>query len=258
MTIGAGTDGGDRAGEDASSDRRPVGPEEVEELLYAYAPELLSSLVRRFGSFGFREGESALQEVFAEALREWPVKGAPDYEPSWLITAAINLMLVRAREAEARVRGEEAALAVPNRDFLRRFAHDAPKGAWKGTLSLLLLCCHPDLPRSARTALVLRAVGGLPAARVAAFFDLPEETLERYVARAKATIVEGGWSRALPEGEERAARLAEVRHVLRLVHDRGYAAEAARLTRLLDRLAPDGGTAERPAPAPREGERPRR
>ncbi|KOX22883.1 MULTISPECIES: hypothetical protein [unclassified Streptomyces] len=77
------------------------------------------------------------------------------------------------------------------------------------------------------------------------------------MARAKATIVEGGWARALPEGEERAARIAEVRHVLRLVLDRGYGAEAARLTRLPHRILPaDTGTAELLALMPHGGERP--
>ncbi len=62
------------------------------------------------------------------------------------------------------------------------------------------------------------------------------------MARARRTIVEG-LDAGPARGEERAARLAEVRSVLRLVHDRGYAAEAARLARLLDRSLPGGGGA---------------
>ncbi|MEV7673386.1 sigma factor-like helix-turn-helix DNA-binding protein [Streptomyces sp. NPDC088752] len=223
--------------------RRAAGPEEVEDLLRACAPEVLAAFVGRFGDFDLCEG--VFQEVLVAAAREWPERGIPSYERSRLLTTAVGALIGRVRRAEADRRGEAGAPALTDRAILAYAGRGAPgEDVWEGPLSLFLLCCHPDLPRAARTALVLRVVGGLGPARVAAFFDLPEETLERYVARARRTIVEGGWARALPVGEERAARLAEVRSVLRLVHDRGHAAEAARLARLLDRSLPGGGGAQ--------------
>ena len=72
------------------------------------------------------------------------------------------------------------------------------------------------------------------------------------ISRAKQTIKAAGGSLALPAGEDRTARLADVRHVLYLVFNEGYTAsggdeltapelstEAIRLARLLHRLVPE-------------------
>jgi predicted RNA polymerase sigma factor len=75
--------------------------------------------------------------------------------------------------------------------------------------------------------------------------------MTRRITRAKQAIADSGVSFSVPAAEERADRVAAVRHVLYLIFTEGYAAttgprplradlcvEAIRLTRLLRRLLP--------------------
>ncbi|MFE2555244.1 RNA polymerase sigma factor [Streptomyces sp. NPDC059352] len=228
----------------------PVDARHVEDLLREYAPQVLVALVRRHGDFA--TCEDALQEALIAAARQWPEAGVPDHTRGWLLTVAQRKYVDLVRSEAARRRREDAlALATPDSELIARAA-DAPASGWDDSLALLFLCSHPDLTPPSRIALTLRAVGGLTTAQIAAAFLVPESTMAQRISRAKQTIKAAGGSLAVPEGEDRAARLAEVRHVLYLIFNEGYTAsagdeltapglstEAIRLTRLLHRLVPD-------------------
>ncbi|HEY9465302.1 MAG TPA: DUF6596 domain-containing protein, partial [Vicinamibacterales bacterium] len=122
------------------------------------------------------------------------------------------------------------------------------------TLSLLFLCCHPDLTPPAQIALTLRAVGGLTTAEIAKSFLVPEATMAQRISRAKSTIKASGVPFGLPSRGEQKARLRSALHVLYLIFNEGYtssdgaqllrsdlASEAIRLTRAVRRSLPDDG-----------------
>ncbi|MFE0649138.1 RNA polymerase sigma factor [Streptomyces sp. NPDC059534] len=227
------------------------GPTEVEDLLRACAPRVLGALVRRYGDFDLCE--DAVQEALLAAAQQWPADGIPGHPRGWLLTVAARRYVDLVRSEAARRRREDAvALATPDSALLAPAADDATGTDRDDSLSLLFLCCHPDLKPPSRIALTLRAVGGLTTAQIAAAFLVPEPTMAQRISRAKQAIKAAGWSLAQPEGEDRTARLAEVRHVLYLVFNEGYTAsggdaltapelstEAIRLTRLLHRLVPE-------------------
>ncbi|MFJ2936114.1 RNA polymerase sigma factor [Streptomyces sp. NPDC087219] len=227
------------------------GSAEVEGLLRTYAPQVLGALVRRYGTFDLCE--DAVQEALIAAARQWPADGVPDNPRGWLVTVATRRFVDLVRSEAARRRREDAvALATPDSELLARPADEEPGGDRDDSLSLLFLCCHPELSPPSRIALTLRAVGGLTTAQIAAAFLVPEATMAQRISRAKQTIRAVGGSFALPPGEDRTARLAEVRHVLYLIFNEGYTAsageeltapelstEAIRLARLLHRLLPE-------------------
>ncbi|MFJ8658116.1 RNA polymerase sigma factor [Streptomyces sp. NPDC093795] len=228
-----------------------TGTDDIEDLLRTYAPQVLGVLVRRYGDFDLCE--DAVQEALIAAAEQWPEQGVPTQPRGWLVTVAGRRYIDLVRSEAARRRREDtAALATPDSELLAPAADDAPGTDRDDSLPLLFLCCHPDLSPPSRIALTLRAVGGLTTAQIAAAFLVPESTMAQRISRAKQTIKAAGGSLALPEGEDRAARLAEVRHVLYLVFNEGYTAsagdeltapelstEAIRLTRLLHRLLPE-------------------
>ena len=124
------------------------------------------------------------------------------------------------------------------------------------TLTLLVLCCHPELSEASRIGLTLRAVGGLTTAEIARAFLVPEATMAQRISRAKQRLRGLHAPFALPAPAERDARLRDVQRVLYLVFNEGYAAssgaelrrsdlagEAIRLTRMLHRLTPDDAEA---------------
>jgi predicted RNA polymerase sigma factor len=119
-------------------------------------------------------------------------------------------------------------------------------------LRMMFVACHPVLPMASRTALTLRLVGGLSTAEVARAYLQPESTLAQRIVRAKKRIAAAAVPFEVPEGEERATRLASVLEVIYVIFNEGYTAtsgpewtrpdlchEALRLGRQLARLSPD-------------------
>jgi RNA polymerase sigma factor (sigma-70 family) len=217
---------------------------DLEQLLRALAPEVLAIMVRRHGRFD--ACEDAVQEALLAAALQWPAGDVPENPRAWLVTVASRRLIDEQRGDLARRRREEVT-AEP----------EAPRGGIEpgrershdDTLALLFLCCHESLTAPSQIALTLRAVGGLSTPEIASAFLVPEATMAQRISRAKATIK--GAALELPADPSGDARLASVLHVLYLIFNEGYtassgaqvqrvtlAAEAIRLTRMLQRLLP--------------------
>lgn len=219
---------------------------EVEGLSRRCAPQVLGALVRRYGHF--YAAEDAVQEALLAAAGQWPATGVPDNPRGWLVKVASRRLTDALRSERARRLREERAVALTPRD-----AFVAPEaGADRApneddTLSLLFLCCHPELSVPAQIALTLRAVGGLTTAEIARACLVPEPTMAQRISRAKGKVRGVRFGR--PDNWEE--RLPAVLQVLYLVFNEGYTAtsgprlrradlavEAIRLTRTVRRLLP--------------------
>ncbi|WP_223190157.1 MULTISPECIES: sigma-70 family RNA polymerase sigma factor [unclassified Streptomyces] len=216
----------------------------VEDLLRRHAPQVLGALVRRYGHFD--AAEDAVQEALLAAAGQWPSAGVPDNPRGWLIKVASRKLTDALRADDARRAREEKAVALGER--LASGADRAPRE--DDTLSLLFLCCHPDLTPPAQVALTLRAVGGLTTAEIARAHLVPEATMAQRISRAKQKVRGVGFG--CPDNW--AERLPAVLQTLYLIFNEGYtatsgpslqrrdlAAEAVRLTRAVHRLLPDHG-----------------
>ncbi|MFD7439757.1 RNA polymerase sigma factor [Streptomyces sp. NPDC059909] len=230
--------------------KRPI-EVEVEDLLRLHAPQVLGALVRRYGHFG--PAEDAVQEALLAAAQQWPDAGVPDNPRGWLIKVASRRLTDQLRSDEARRRREETAAQLAPRDaFVAPPPGEGRAPSEDDTLSLLFLCCHPELTPPAQIALTLRAVGGLTTAEIARALLLPEATTAQRISRAKARIKDVPFRPPGPEDRDR--RLAAVLQVLYLIFNEGYTAtsgaalhradlahEAIRLTRAVRRLLPQEG-----------------
>jgi RNA polymerase sigma factor (sigma-70 family) len=218
-------------------------PPLLEDLLRELTPQVLGTLVRRYGQF--EACEDAVQEAALAAALQWPQDGVPDNPRGWLATVASRRLIDQLRSDRAR-RERESATAVAE-----VLPEDVPDT--DDTLLLLFLCCHPTLTAASQTALTLRAVGGLSTAEIARAFLVPEATMAARISRAKQRVKAAGSEFSLPaEGDERDERLRVVLHVLYLIFNEGYTAsagtelhrpdlarEAIRLTRLVHTRLPD-------------------
>jgi RNA polymerase sigma factor (sigma-70 family) len=226
-------------------------PAPAEDLLRELAPQVLGALIRRYGRFN--ECEDAVQEALLAAVAQWSTEGVPANPRGWLITVASRRLVDLWRTDSARRNREvTAALMTPSHQTVAAAADSDEIGVDDDTLTLLLLCCRPDLPEPSRIALTLRAVGGLTTAEIARAFLVSEPTMAQRISRAKQQLRAAGARFDEPPPVESAR--GDVLRVLYLIFNEGYTAtsgpglhrveltaEAIRLTRVIYRLLPDDG-----------------
>lgn len=161
--------------------------------------------------------EDALAEAFAQALAAWPARGLPDAPEAWLLTAARRNLGKRARHAQTRADAASALalLADEREDRELRALPDR-------RLELLFVCAHPAIDPSARTPLMLQTVLGLDAARIASAFLVSPAAMGQRLARAKAKIRDARIAFALPQAEDLAPRLDDVREAIYAAYTAGW------------------------------------
>jgi len=223
-------------------------PAVSEDLLRTFAPQVLGTLLRRYGTSQFDLCENAVQEALLAAHEQWPAQGTPDDPRAWLLTAARRRLIDQFRSDAAR-RERELSQAQLTHPLAQQ-----PAPGHDDSLEVLKLCCHPALTTSAQVALTLRAVGGLTTAQIARAFLIPEATVAQGISRAKAKIRDAGAEFPAPATPE--DRLDPVLSVLYLMFSEGHTAttgdslydtdltsEALRLARQVYAEIPDHGEA---------------
>ncbi|MEO6690409.1 MAG: DUF6596 domain-containing protein [Dokdonella sp.] len=150
--------------------------------------------------------EDALADAFATALTEWPRSGSPSNPEAWLLTVARRKMIDHARHQ----RSGDAVMAE-----LQRLADDvtsAPDDAAipDHRLALLFACAHPAIEIGIRAPLMLQAVLGLDAKRIASAFLMSPAAMGKRLVRAKDKIRQAGVPFRIPQRDELATRLDSV------------------------------------------------
>lgn len=192
--------------------------------------------------------EDSLSEAFMAAIRTWPRDGVPGSPEAWLLTAARNRLIDRARHE--RIHDREA----PTIRLLVREA-EAPSVASvfpDERLKLLFVCAHPAIDRAIHTPLMLQVVLGLDAATIANAFLLQPATMGQRLSRAKTKIRDAGIAFEIPDRHELPERVEAVLDAIYAAYGsgwddlagadarrRGLTEEAIWLARVLRHLLPD-------------------
>jgi RNA polymerase sigma-70 factor (ECF subfamily) len=150
--------------------------------------------------------EDALAEAFAAALADWPRKGCPDSPEAWLLTVARRKFLDAVRNNRR---------TEPASDELERMAEGLAattdeKEFPDQRLGLMFACAHPAIDVGIRAPLMLQAVLGLDAAKIASAFLVSPTTMGQRLVRAKHKIRQAGIPLRIPERDELRARLETV------------------------------------------------
>jgi RNA polymerase sigma-70 factor (ECF subfamily) len=147
--------------------------------------------------------EDALSEAFAAALKDWPVKGCPENPEAWLLTVA-------RRKSIDTMRGQRRhELASDELESAAEILQSAPLEAEipDERLAMMFACAHPAIDAGIRAPLILQAVLGLDAARIASAFLMSPAAMGKRLVRAKFKIRQSAIPFRVPERTELPARL---------------------------------------------------
>ena len=191
--------------------------------------------------------EDALSEAFASALTDWPRNGCPRNPEAWLLTVArrktIDIFRAAQRHPSSPDELEliEAVLAAPGESEIP-----------DERLAMMFACAHPSIDAATRAPLILQAILGLDAKRIASAFLASPAAMGKRLVRAKEKIRQAGIPFRVPGHDELPARLDTVLNAIYAAFSEGWTdpggADAARreltdealyLSRLVVALLPE-------------------
>ncbi|MGE0742359.1 MAG: RNA polymerase sigma factor [Hyphomonadaceae bacterium] len=150
--------------------------------------------------------EDALADAFAAALSAWPRGAIPDNPEAWLFAAAKRKLIDAARRRRTATEGEQHILL----GIEELEAETASGGAPDRRLGLMFACTHPAIDEGARTPLMLQAVLGFSAERIAAAFLVEPAAMSQRLVRAKKKIRDAGVGFDVPAPDVWTQRFAAV------------------------------------------------
>lgn len=164
--------------------------------------------------------EDALSAALQSALETWPGRGVPDRPEAWLLTAARNRLNDGYRRA--RVRREAAPTLLTLMDEAQAMADAMPSPFPDERLKLMFVCAHPAIAAEVRTPLMLQAVLGLSAERIAGAFLVKPSAMAQRLSRAKTKIRDAGIGFEVPEAADWPARLSPLLDAIYAAYGLGW------------------------------------
>ncbi len=191
--------------------------------------------------------EDALADAFAAALADWPRNGSPANPEAWLLTVARRKFLDTVRGQRREVAGDEVERMA---EILVAASNESDFPDQR--LGLMFACAHPAIDIGIRAPLMLQAVLGLDAARIASAFLISPATMGQRLVRAKLKIRQAGIPLRIPDREEMPDRLEVVLDAIYAAFTEGWidasgsdvarrdlAEEAIYMCRLVTELLPN-------------------
>jgi RNA polymerase sigma-70 factor (ECF subfamily) len=145
--------------------------------------QLIAYIAARSGDVA--GAEDALSDAIVAALERWPVDGVPQKPEAWLLHVARNRVIDASRRNQVRQNSEPVLQQIAEEAQNIAETHDHFPDE---RLKLLFVCAHPAIETAARTPLMLQAVLGIDAARIASAFLVSPTAMSQRLVRAKIKI----------------------------------------------------------------------
>src|SRR5260370_19896251 len=161
--------------------------------------------------------EDALAEAFRTALEAWPRTGVPDRPEAWLLVVARRRLMDEQKRARVQ-RETETAICEAMSNAESGDDCEIPDER----LQMLFLCAHPAINAALHTPLMLQAVLGLNAERIASAFLVRPSTMGQRLTRAKAKIRDAKLRFQLPDRSQLPERLGAVLEAVYAAYGTGW------------------------------------
>src|SRR5450432_3037531 len=126
----------------------------LEHLFRHQSGRVVAHLTHLLGPAHLDLAEEAMQEAMLRALQTWPYQGVPPNAAAWLFRVAHNVVIDAVRRNQ-RI-GEKTDALVAELSHASSKAPGDPdieEQLRDDELSMIFMCCHPEIPRDARVAL---------------------------------------------------------------------------------------------------------
>jgi RNA polymerase sigma-70 factor (ECF subfamily) len=207
---------------------------------------LVAYIASRTGDIA--DAQDALSEALLAAVENWPMNGVPDKPEAWLLRVARNRLIDASRREQTR---RDAELLMQQLAEEAEAATTDYESFPDERLKLLFVCAHPAIDPAARTPLMLQAVLGIDAAKIASAFLTSPAAMSQRLVRAKLKIRDAAIPFRVPDPPEWNERLSFVLDAIYAAYTTGWesladsasthhalAAEAVVLGRVVVQLMP--------------------
>jgi RNA polymerase sigma-70 factor (ECF subfamily) len=178
---------------------------------------LVAYIAARTGDIA--DAQDALSEALVAALETWPTHGVPDKPEAWLMRVARNRLIDASRREQTRREAEPLLQQLAGETETTTTEHEAFPDE---RLKLLFVCAHPAIDPAARTPLMLQAVLGIDAAKIASAFLASPAAMSQRLVRAKLKIRDAGIPFRVPEPPEWNERLSFVLDAIYAAYATGW------------------------------------
>jgi RNA polymerase sigma-70 factor (ECF subfamily) len=197
----------------------------LEHLFRHQAGRMVAHLTRLLGPARLEQAEEAVQEAMLRAMQTWPFSGVPENPPAWLFRVARNAAIDAVRRDQSAGEKADALVAELSRSAVERLEDpEVEEQLRDDELRMIIMCCHPEIPRDASIALSLKTVGGFSVREVARAFLADDAAIAQRLVRAKRQIRESRLSMEMPRGPQLEERLDSVLDVIYFMFNEGYSA----------------------------------
>jgi predicted RNA polymerase sigma factor len=218
----------------------------IEDVVRGSYGRLVAYLAARSGDVA--GAQDALSEALVSALEHWPRDGVPEKPEAWLLHVARNRTIDAARRQQVQQASQETLRSTAE---VAQRAEISQEDFPDELLKLLFVCAHPAIDVAARTPLMLQAVLGVDAARIASAFLVSPAAMGQRLVRVKTKIRAAGIPFSVPEAPEWEERVSFVLDAIYSAYTTGWdslnesgathqglTAEAIALGRMLVQLMP--------------------
>ncbi|MBV9505442.1 MAG: sigma-70 family RNA polymerase sigma factor [Acidobacteriia bacterium] len=196
----------------------------LDHLFRHQAGRMVAHFTRLLGPARMDLAEEVVQEAMLRALQTWPYTGVPENAPAWLFRVAHNAAIDALRRSHLAQEKTESLVAELSSSLTPQEDPDLEEQLRDDELRMIVMCCHPEIPRDAAVALSLKTVGGFGVREIARAFLADDAAIAQRLVRAKRQIRDRRLTLEMPRGAELEHRLDSVMEVIYFMFNEGYAA----------------------------------